>query len=120
RVGDTGREMSPTRRAFLTTAASVASFRSAKAFALLRAGDFVPGRRSAKALAERTSDSVVKNGRLKQSVSRWCYQRIPMPEFCKAVADMGLTAIDLLEEPDWAGAREHGLTCSMGCAGGGS
>ena len=39
---------------------------------------------------------VVKKGRLKQSVSRWCYQRIPMPDFCKAVAAMGLTAIDLL------------------------
>jgi hydroxypyruvate isomerase len=33
---------------------------------------------------------------------------------------MGLTAIDLLEEPDWAVAREHGLICSMGYAGGGS
>jgi hydroxypyruvate isomerase len=108
--------MSVTRRAFLTTAAGVASFRSAKAFALLREGDLVPVRRSAKALAER----IVKNGRLKQSVSRWCYQRIPMPEFCKAVADMGLTAIDLLEEPEWAVARDHGLICSMGYAGGGS
>jgi hydroxypyruvate isomerase len=62
----------------------------------------------------------VKNGRLKQSVSRWCYQRIPMPEFCKAVADMGLTAIDLLEEPDWTVVRDHGLVCSMAYAGGGS
>ena len=44
----------------------------------------------------------VKKGRLKQSVSRWCYGKIPMPDFCKAVAAMGLTAIDLLEEPEWA------------------
>src|SRR5262245_20125983 len=62
----------------------------------------------------------VTKGRLKQSVSRWCYQRIPMPDFCKAVAEMGLTAIDLLEEPDWAVVRDHGLICSMGYAGGGS
>jgi hydroxypyruvate isomerase len=68
----------------------------------------------------RLRDGVVKNGRLKQSVSRWCYQKIAMPEFCKAVADMGLTAIDLLEEPDWAVVRDHGLICSMGYAGGGS
>src|SRR5262245_54102518 len=67
-----------------------------------------------------TADRVVKNGRLKQSVSRWCYNSIPMPEFCRAVADMGLTAIDLLEEPEWAVARDHGLVCSMGYAGGGS
>ena len=68
----------------------------------------------------RETDRVVKNGRLKQSVSRWCYSKIPMPEFCKAVAEMGLTAIDLLEEPEWAVARDHGLICSMGYAGGGS
>src|SRR5262245_6997891 len=77
---------------------------------------------SAGALAERSiiADRIVKNGRLKQSVSRWCYNSIPMPEFCRAVADMGLTAIDLLEEPEWAVARDHGLVCSMGYAGGGS
>jgi hydroxypyruvate isomerase len=63
---------------------------------------------------------VVTRGRLKQSVSRWPYSKIPLPEFCKAVAGMGLTAIDLLEEPDWAVARQHGLICSMGYAGGGS
>jgi len=33
---------------------------------------------------------------------------------------MGLTAIDLLEEPDWAVARQYRLICSMGYAGGGS
>jgi hydroxypyruvate isomerase len=63
--------------------------------------------------------AVVK-GRLKQSVSRWCYGKIPMPEFCKAVASMGLTAIDLLEEKEWAVVRDHGLICSMGYAGGGT
>jgi hydroxypyruvate isomerase len=66
------------------------------------------------------ADGVVKNGRLKQSVSRWPYQKIPLPEFCRAVAEMGLTAVDLLEEPEWAVARQHGLICSMGYAGGGS
>jgi hydroxypyruvate isomerase len=63
---------------------------------------------------------IVKNGRLKQSVSRWPYNRIPLPDFCRAVADMGLTAIDLLEEAEWPVARQYGLVCSMGYAGGGS
>ena len=67
-----------------------------------------------------TADRVVKNGRLKQSVSRWCYDKIPMPEFCRAVADMGLTAIDLLQEPDWEVVRQYGLVCAMAYAGGGS
>jgi hydroxypyruvate isomerase len=66
------------------------------------------------------AQKIVAKGRLKQSVSRWCYGKIPMPEFCTAVADMGLTAIDLLEEPDWAIVRDHGLVCSMRYAGGGS
>ena len=72
----------------------------------------VPGRAPA---AER----VVKSGRLKQSVSRWCYDKIPFPDFCRAVADMGLTAIDLLEEAEWPIVREYGLVCSLGWRTGG-
>ena len=63
---------------------------------------------------------VVKSGRLKQSASRWCYKDIPLPALCKAVSEMGLTAIDLLEEKDWPVVAEHGLICSMGFGGGGS
>ena len=66
------------------------------------------------------SGRAVSRGRVRQSVSRWCYSKIPMPEFCRAVAGMGLTAIDLLEAPDWQVARDHGLICSMGYGGGGS
>ena len=57
---------------------------------------------------------VVQKGRLKQSVCRWCYQKIPLPEFCKAVAETGLTAIDLVDEKDWPLLKDHGLVCSMG------
>ena len=66
------------------------------------------------------SGPAVTRGRLKQSVSRWCYGKIPMPEFCKAVKGMGLTAIDLLEEPEWTVVRDFGLICSMAYAGGGT
>jgi hydroxypyruvate isomerase len=59
-------------------------------------------------------------GRLKQSVCRWCYAKIPLQEFFKAVADMGLTAVDLLTEKEWPIAREYGLTCSMGSGAGGT
>ncbi len=68
----------------------------------------------------RGADRVVKRGRLKQSVSRWPYGKIPLEEFSRAVADMGLTAIDLLEEKDWAVVKKYGLTCSMGYADAGS
>ncbi len=59
----------------------------------------------------------VRRGRLKQSVCRWPYRKIPLPDFCKAVADLGLTAIDLLTPEEWPVAREFGLTCSMSAAG---
>jgi hydroxypyruvate isomerase len=72
----------------------------------------VPGRAAA---AERA----VKSGRLKQSVSRWCYEKIPFPDFCRAVADMGLPAIDLLDEAEWPIVREYGLVCSLGWKTGG-
>src|SRR5436853_454306 len=62
----------------------------------------------------------VRKGRLKQSVSRWCYKQIPDRDFYRAVADMGLTAVDLLPEDQWPIVREYGLVCSMGYGGGGS
>jgi hydroxypyruvate isomerase len=63
---------------------------------------------------------VVKRGRIKQSVTRWTYRSMALPDLCRAAADIGLTAIDLLEEPDWPVVRQFGLLCSMGYAGGGS
>ena len=54
--------------------------------------------------------------RLKQSVSRWPYKAIPLPEFCRACKGMGLPAIDLLAPEDWPVVRDCGLVCSMGYA----
>ncbi len=64
--------------------------------------------------ADRPDDDRKLSGRLKQSVSRWPYDKIPLPEFSKAAAAMGLKAIDLLQPKDWDIVREHGLVCSMG------
>ena len=63
---------------------------------------------------------VVRNGRLKQSVSRWPYRDIPLRTFCEAVAEMGLPAIDLLEGDEWDIVAESGLVCSKGYGGGGT
>lgn len=52
-------------------------------------------------------------GRLKQSVSRWCYRSIPLDELCVAAREIGLVAIDLLDEKDWLVPKKHGLVCSM-------
>ncbi len=64
--------------------------------------------------------SAARSHRLKQSVARWTYRQLPLADLCRAAADIGLAAIDLLEEPDWAVVRRFGLVCSMGYAGGGS
>jgi hydroxypyruvate isomerase len=53
-------------------------------------------------------------GRLKQSVSRWPYSRIPLPEFCRACKGMGIVAIDLLQPEEWGVVRDAGLVSSMG------
>jgi hydroxypyruvate isomerase len=58
-------------------------------------------------------------GRLKQSVCRWCYRDIPLRDLCRGVAEIGLTAMDLLTPEEWPVAREFGLTCSMGSGLGG-
>jgi len=52
--------------------------------------------------------------RLKQSVCRWPFERIPLPDFCRTSRALGLVAIDLLQPDDWPVAREAGLVCSMG------
>ena len=69
---------------------------------------------------EQTSGRAVIRGRLRQSVSRWCYQKIPLPDLCRAVGAMGVPAIDLLEPDDWPVVIDHGLVCSMGYGGGGT
>ncbi|MGH7652950.1 MAG: hydroxypyruvate isomerase family protein [Gemmatimonadaceae bacterium] len=54
------------------------------------------------------------SGRLKQSASRWCYGKIPLPDLCVAGKQIGLSGIDLLQKADWQVVRDHGLTVSMG------
>jgi hydroxypyruvate isomerase len=66
--------------------------------------------------SERTANgqSVKRKGNIKQSVSRWCYQKIPLDDLCKASAGMGLVAIDLLQPDEFEIPARYGLICSMG------
>lgn len=56
----------------------------------------------------------------RQSVARWCFADIPLDDFCREVAAMGLPAIDLLEIDEWPVAHDHGLIVSCGMAGAGT
>ena len=53
-------------------------------------------------------------GRLKQSVARWCYGNIPLPDLCVAAKRIGLAGIDLLARDEWDVVSDHGLVCAMG------
>jgi hydroxypyruvate isomerase len=55
-------------------------------------------------------------GRLKQSVCRWPYASIPLPDFCRRVRQIGLAAIDLLYIDEWSAAHDAGLDVSLGYA----
>ncbi len=54
-------------------------------------------------------------GRIKQSVSRWCYDGVvkDYDEFAKQCAAMGLKGIDLVDPKDWDTLKKHGLVATM-------
>ncbi len=52
-------------------------------------------------------------GRLKQSVARWCYAKIPIDDLCRASADLGITGMDLVDPKDWPVLRKYGITPAM-------
>src|SRR5688572_32102246 len=52
-------------------------------------------------------------GRIRHSVCKWCYGKIPLEEFCQSAKGIGLTSVELLQPADFATLRKHGLTCAM-------
>src|SRR6266705_6772592 len=60
-----------------------------------------------------------RKGNIRQSVSRWCYQKIPIEQLCEYAVQIGLKGIDLLNPEEFEGPARYGLVCSMGYAGGG-
>ncbi|MEP6549279.1 MAG: TIM barrel protein [Gammaproteobacteria bacterium] len=64
----------------------------------------------------RADSSGSSNGRLQQSLCRWPYARIPLPDLCRRVKPIGFRAIDLLFPDEWTVARDAGLTVSMSYA----
>ena len=58
--------------------------------------------------------------RIQQSVCRWCFRDLELRRFFQHAKDIGLLAIDLLEEEEWAVAKEYDLACSTGYGGGGT
>lgn len=52
-------------------------------------------------------------GRIKQSVCRWCYSKIPLEDLAREAKAMGLQSIELLGPNDWPVIQKYGLTCAL-------
>jgi hydroxypyruvate isomerase len=101
-----------TRRTFLKSSFAATIATSASSFA--NAQNQETGN------APETKAPTSRKGRIRQSVSRWCYKDIPLDQLCQASAQMGLKGVDLLEVSEWETPRKYGLICTMGYGGGGT
>ena len=72
----------------------------------------VPGRRGMP-LSPRT-DTADRPGRLKQSVSRWTFGGMALPDLCRAAKALGIVAIDLLQPDEWSVVSAAGMVPSLG------
>jgi hydroxypyruvate isomerase len=90
------------RRAFIRSSSFVAA--ATVGGSLARAGY---------AGAANNVEQIVKNGRINQSVSKWCYGKLSLDELCVISKKMGIKAIDLLGPSDFPTVKKHGLVCSM-------
>ncbi|MBN2270389.1 MAG: sugar phosphate isomerase/epimerase [Sedimentisphaerales bacterium] len=77
------------------------------AFAAVATGLPLPGATAA------AIEKVVKNGNIRQSVSRWCYSKIPLEKFCEICKKLGLVGIDLLNPDELPTVKKHGLIGTM-------
>jgi hypothetical protein len=68
---------------------------------------------AAGSLARAESPAATRKGRVNHAVCRWCYNKIPLEELCRAAKSMGIAGIDLLSLDQVPVARAHGLACSL-------
>jgi hydroxypyruvate isomerase len=69
---------------------------------------------SAAVLSAAAQDKPVeRKSNLKQSACRWCYAKIPIEDFAKESARLGLRSIDLATANEWPVLKKYGLTPTM-------
>ncbi|MBN1846348.1 MAG: TIM barrel protein [Sedimentisphaerales bacterium] len=88
----------PNRREILASAASVAAAMTGVGAPRLLAAEV---------------ESMVTKGRIKQSVCRWCFQKVAFEPFAEYCAGIGLKSIELVAPNDWGVLKKHGLICAM-------
>jgi hydroxypyruvate isomerase len=50
---------------------------------------------------------------IRHSVCKWCFGKIPLEEFAKAVKEFGIESVELLDPKDWPTVQKLGLTCAL-------
>lgn len=56
---------------------------------------------------------VVKNGRIQQTVCKWCYKEFSLEQMAKVARSMGLVGVDLVNPANFDLLKQHGLVCTM-------
>ncbi len=85
--------------------------------AALAATGFGPLAHAAQAHGGQPAGTSRGGGRLKQSVSRWCFGKMSLDELAGHAARVGYRGIDLLGPDEWAVPRKHGLVCALAMLG---
>ncbi|MDB5262114.1 MAG: hydroxypyruvate isomerase [Adhaeribacter sp.] len=52
-------------------------------------------------------------GKINHSVCRWCYEKIPLEDLCKAAKNIGLQSIELVGPEEWPMLKKYGLTSAL-------
>ncbi len=65
-----------------------------------------------------TSEAMAKAGaasasRIKHSVCKWCYSKVPLEGFCKSVREIGIRSVELMGPKEWPVLKAHGLYCAL-------
>lgn len=64
------------------------------------------------------ADTVASKGKIRQSVCRWCYPKVPLDKLCEQARQIGYQSIELLGPADVLMVKKYGLTCAMLSGGG--
>jgi len=65
-------------------------------------------------LGQTPAERIVRKGRLKQTVARWCFSKIPYEDFCREVYRLGMVGVDLVNVADWPIVQKSGLIVTCG------
>jgi hydroxypyruvate isomerase len=60
-----------------------------------------------------SSDSVIRNNRIRQSICRWCYDKLSLEELCRLAVTLGYRGIDLVGPDGFPTLKKYNLVGTM-------